>query len=138
MGKAAQNLEFEEAAGCRDMIESIKKVEIRQKITDFGGVDRDIIAAASTNHEAVVQIFFVREGKLVGRDHFHLNGVGGDTNEEILQSFVKQFYAGTPFIPREVMIEYEIQDSRLIEEWLSQRRGGKVSVIVPKKARRSG
>lgn len=136
MEKAAQNLEFEEAAGCRDMIESIKKVEIRQKITDFGGVDRDIIAAASTNHEAVVQIFFVREGKLVGRDHFHLNGVGGDTNEEILQSFVKQFYAGTPFIPREVMIEYEIQDSRLIEEWLSQRRGGKVSVIVPKKGQK--
>ena len=120
MGKAAQNLEFEEAAGCRDMIESIKKVEIRQKITDFGGVDRDIIAAASTNHEAVVQIFFVREGKLVGRDHFHLNGVGGDTNEEILQSFVKQFYAGTPFIPREVMIECVIvpkkgQKERLME-----------------------
>ncbi|HBC90620.1 MAG TPA: excinuclease ABC subunit C, partial [Lactococcus sp.] len=136
MEKAAENLEFEEAAGFRDLIESIKKVEIRQKITDFGGVDRDIIAAASTNHEAVVQIFFVREGKLVGRDHFHLNGVAGDTNDEILQSFVKQFYAGTPFIPREVMIEYEIQDSQLIEEWLSQRRGGKVSVLVPKKGQK--
>lgn len=136
MEKAAENLEFEEAASCRDLIESIKKVQIRQKITDFGGVDRDIIAAASTNHEAVVQVFFVREGKLVGRDHFHLNGVEGDTNDEILQSFVKQFYAGTPFIPREVMIEYEIQDSRLIEEWLSQRRGGKVSVLVPKKGQK--
>lgn len=136
MEKAAQNLEFEDAANYRDLIESVKKVEIRQKITDFGGVDRDIIAVAATDQEAVVQIFFVREGKLIGRDHFHLNGVEGDTNEEIVQSFVKQFYAGTPFIPREVMLEYEIQDAALIEEWLSQRRGGKVSVLVPKKGQK--
>ena len=136
MERAAEKLEFEEAAGYRDLIESVKKVEIRQKITDFGGVDRDIIAVASTNQEAVVQIFFVREGKLIGRDHFHLNGVGGDSNDEILQSFVKQFYAGTPFIPREVMLEYEIQDTTLIEEWLSQRRGSKVSIIVPKKGQK--
>ena len=136
MEKAAQNLQFEEAAEYRDLIESVKKVEIRQKITDFGGVDRDIIAVAAAAQEAVVQLFFVREGKLIGRDHFHLNGVEGDTNDEILQSFVKQFYAGTPFIPREVMVEYEIQDSNLIEEWLTQRRGSKVSVLVPKKGQK--
>lgn len=136
MQKAAQEMEFEEAANYRDMIESVKKVEIRQKITDFGGVDRDIIAVAATRLEAVVQIFFVREGKLVGRDHFHLNGIEGDSSEEILQSFVKQFYAGTPFIPREVMLEYEIQDAALIEEWLTQRRGSKVSVLVPKKGKK--
>lgn len=136
MERAAENLEFEEAANYRDMIESVKKVEIRQKITDFGGVDRDIIAVACTEQEAVVQIFFVREGKLIGRDHFHLNGVEGDSQEEILQSFVKQFYAGTPFIPREVMLEYEIQDAALIEEWLTQRRGGRVHVLVPKRGQK--
>lgn len=136
MQKAAENMEFEDAANYRDLIESVKKVEIRQKITDFGGVDRDIIAVAVAAQEAVVQIFFVREGKLIGRDHFHLNGVEGDTNDEIIQSFVKQFYAGTPFIPREVMLEYEIQDASLIEEWLTQRRGSKVSVLVPKKGQK--
>jgi len=136
MEGASEKLEFEEAAGYRDLIESVKKVEIRQKITDFGGVDRDIIAVAAANQEAVVQVFFVREGKLIGRDHFHLNGIEGDTNDEILQSFVKQFYAGTPFIPKEVMLEYEIQDARLIEEWLGQRRGSRVSVLVPKKGQK--
>ena len=95
MQKASDNLEFEDAANYRDLIESVKKVEIRQKITDFGGVDRDIIAVASTNEEAVVQVFFVREGKMIGRDHFYLKGIGGDGNDEILQAFVKQFYAGT-------------------------------------------
>lgn len=136
MQKASENLAFEDAANYRDLIESVKKVEIRQKITDFGGVDRDIIAVASTNEEAVVQVFFVREGKMIGRDHFYLKGIGGDGNDEILQAFVKQFYAGTPFIPREVMVEYEIQDSHLIEEWLTQRRGSKVSVIVPQKGQK--
>ena len=78
----------------------------------------------------------MREGKLIGRDHFHLNGIGGDSQDEILQSFVKQFYAGTPFIPREVMLEYEIQDTHLIEEWLTQRRGSRVHVLVPKKGQK--
>ncbi len=136
MEKAAANMEFEDAAGYRDMMESVKKVEIRQKITDFGGVDRDIIALALANQEAVVQVFFVREGKLIGRDHFHLNGVEGEEPEEVLQSFVKQFYAGTPFIPREVMVEYELQDAGLIEEWLAGRRGGKVRVLMPKKGKK--
>lgn len=136
MERASANMEFEDAAGYRDMIESVKKVEIRQKITDFGGVDRDIIALAMTNQEAVVQVFFVREGKLIGRDHFHLNGVEGEAKEDVLQSFVKQFYAGTPFIPREVMVEYELQDAALIEEWLTGRRGGRVHVLIPKKGQK--
>ena len=136
MQKAAEAMEFEDAAYYRDLIESVKKVEIRQKVTDFGGVDRDIIALAATGQEAVVQVFFVREGKLIGRDHFHLNGVEDETKENILSSFVKQFYAGTPFVPREIMVEYEIQDALLIEEWLSGRRGSKVSVLVPKKGQK--
>lgn len=136
MQKAAEAMEFEDAAYYRDLIESVKKVEIRQKVTDFGGVDRDIIALAATGQEAVVQVFFVREGKLIGRDHFHLNGVEDETKENILSSFVKQFYAGTPFVPREIMVECEIQDALLIEEWLSGRRGSKVSVLVPKKGQK--
>ena len=136
MQAAAERMEFEDAASYRDLIESVKKVEIRQKVTDFGGTDRDIIAIASAQDEAVVQVFFVREGKLIGRDHFHLNGVGGEESSETLQSFVKQFYAGTPFIPREVMVEYELQDASLIEEWLSGRSGGKVDVLVPKKGQK--
>jgi len=136
MEKAAQNLQFEEAATYRDLIDSIKKVEVRQKMTDFGGVDRDMIAVAATDQEAVVQVFFIREGKLIGRDHFHLNGIDRDSPDEILQSFVKQFYSGTPFIPREVVLEHQIQDAALIEEWLTKRRGAKVNVVVPKKGQK--
>ncbi len=136
MEKAAQNLQFEEAATYRDLVNSIKKVEVRQKMTDFGRADRDMIAVAATDQEAVVQVFFIREGKLIGRDHFHLNGIDRDSPDEILQSFVKQFYSGTPFIPREVMLEHEIQDATLIEEWLTRRRGAKVSVVVPKKGQK--
>lgn len=136
MEKASAELAFEEAAGCRDLIESVKKVSICQKVTDFAGEDRDIIAMAQEKDEAVIQVFFVREGKLIGRDHFHLGGVEDETPGDILQSFLKQFYAGTPFIPRELMLEYEITDVSLISEWLSGRRGSKVSVLVPQRGRK--
>lgn len=136
MMKASEKLAFEEAAGYRDLIESVKKIAVSQKITDFAGVDRDIIAVARTNDEAVAQVFFVREGKLIGRDHFHLNGTSGESAEDIQQAFIKQFYAGTPFIPREVMVEYNMTDIKLIEEWMSKRRGSKVSIIVPQKGKK--
>ena len=133
MLRASENLVFEEAAGFRDLISSVKKMAVKQKVTDFKGEDRDIIALARTLDEAVVQIFFVRDGKLIGRDHFHLNGTQGEREEDILQDFIKQFYAGTPFIPREVMVEYNIADAALIEQWLGGRRGGKVHLLVPKR-----
>lgn len=133
MMKASESLAFEEAAGYRDLISSVKKMAVKQKVTDFKGQDRDIIALARTLEEAVVQVFFVRDGKLVGRDHFHLNGTSGEKEEDILQDFIKQFYAGTPFIPREVMVEYNIADAALIEQWLGGRRGGKVQLLVPKR-----
>lgn len=133
MMQASESLAFEEAAGYRDLISSVKKMSVKQKVTDFNGQDRDIIALARTLKEAVVQVFFVREGKLIGRDHFHLNGTYGEKEEDILQDFIKQFYAGTPFIPREVMVEYNIADSGLIEQWLAGKRGGKVKIIIPKK-----
>lgn len=133
MMQASESLAFEEAAGYRDLISSVKKMSVKQKVTDFNGQDRDIIALARTLEEAVVQVFFVREGKLIGRDHFHLNGTYGEKEEDILQDFIKQFYAGTPFIPREVMVEYNIADSGLIEQWLAGKRGSKVKIIIPKK-----
>lgn len=133
MMQASESLNFEEAAGYRDLISSVKKMSVKQKVTDFNGQDRDIIALARTLEEAVVQVFFVREGKLIGRDHFRLNGTAGEKEEDILQDFIKQFYAGTPFIPREVMVEYNIADINLIEQWLAGKRGGKVRIIVPKK-----
>ena len=136
MAKAAEAMAFEEAAVYRDLMTSVKKVSVHQKMTDFGGVDRDIIAMAQTKDEAVIQVFFVREGKLIGRDHFHLKGVEDETPGDILQSFVKQFYAGTPFIPKELMLEYEIEEKELISDWLSGRRGAKVTILVPKKGQK--
>lgn len=136
MEQASAELAFEEAAGYRDLIESVKKVSIRQKVNDFGGVDRDIIAMAQAEKEAVIQVFFVREGRLIGRDHFHLSGVEDETPEDILQSFVKQFYAGTPFIPRELMLEYEMTDVEVIGKWLTGRRGSKVTILVPQRGQK--
>lgn len=136
MYEASEKMEYEQAAVCRDLIESVKKMSVKQKINDFGGMDRDVVALARTNEEAVVQVFFIREGKLIGRDHFHLKGSYGEKENDMLQVFIKQFYAGTPFIPREVMVEYEVTESELIEKWLSEKRGGKVSIIVPKKGQK--
>lgn len=136
MYEASEKMEYEQAAVCRDLIESVKKMSVKQKINDFGGMDRDVVALARTNEEAVVQVFFIREGKLIGRDHFHLKGSYGEKENDMLQAFIKQFYAGTPFIPREVMVEYEVMESELIEKWLSEKKGGKVSIIVPKKGQK--
>lgn len=136
MQQAAEKMAFEEAASYRDLIQSVKKVSVQQKVTDFGGVDRDIIALAQTREDAVIQIFFVRDGKLIGRDHFHLRGVDDEKQEDILQSFLKQFYAGTPFIPKEIMIECEIEEQEIIAKWLGERRGSKVSILVPKKGQK--
>lgn len=133
---ASEEMEFEEAARYRDLMESVKKASVHQKITDSVGIDRDVIALAKDNNEAVVQVFFIREGRMIGRDHFHLNGVDGEERSDILQSFLKQFYAGTPFIPRELMLEYEIEDAEVISRWLSERRGSRVKILIPKKGQK--
>lgn len=136
MKDASERLAFEEAATYRDLIGSVKKLSVRQKVTDFGGMDRDIIAVAKSGEEAVVQVFFVREGKMIGRDHFHLTAKEGEEERELLQTFIKQFYAGTPFIPSEVMVEYNVEDEELISTWLTNRRGGKVKLLVPRKGQK--
>lgn len=117
----------------RDLIQSIKKIGERQKITGDQGKDKDIIAMASDEEDAVVQVFFIRDGKMIGRDHFYLNIAADETKSQILQNFVKQFYGGTPFVPKELMLQYEIEDTLVLEEWLSQKRGKKVQIKVPKK-----
>ncbi len=132
MNRAAQELEFEEAARYRDLHASVKSVSQKQKITDSALDDKDIIALYRDETDAVVQVFFVRDGKLIGREHYYMTHVSGIGKEEILEGFVKQFYAGTPFIPRELMLQYEIADSELVEKWLSERKGARVYIRVPK------
>ena len=124
MRAAAEELDFESAAGYRDLYNSVKQVSQKQKITDSTGEDKDIIALYRDEREAVVQVFFVRDGKLIGREHYYMTHVSSENKAEILENFVKQFYAGTPFIPRELMLQYEIGDRELIEKWLTERRGG--------------
>ncbi len=132
MKTAAAALEFEEAAKYRDLYNSVKQVSQKQKITDSVGEDKDVIALYQDEAEAVVQVFFVRDGKLIGREHYYMTNVSENNKPEILENFIKQFYAGTPFIPRELMLQYEISDASLIEKWLSERKGGRVYVRVPK------
>lgn len=148
MNQASENLEFEEAIGYRELIQSVKHVAQKQKITDNSSMDdRDVIAFASVDNvdeesgmvvsrEAVVQVFFVREGRLIGRDHFHLNVAVDDTDTDIMTSFVKQFYAGTPFIPRELLLQHPLDEEGVLSRWLSEKRGHKVNIRVPQKGQK--
>lgn len=130
---ASENLEFEKAIEYRELLASVQKIAQKQKITDTAGDDRDIIAMASEGEDAVVQVFFIRGGRLIGRDHFYLKIAENDTKSEILSSFIKQFYSGTPYIPAELMLPEEIEDQEIIEEWLTTRREHKVRLRIPKK-----
>lgn len=132
MTEAAEHMEFEEAISYRELLQSVRSIAQKQKITDSEGEDRDIIALAKDGRDAVVQVFFVRGGRLIGREHFYMTHVEDDTKAGILQSFVKQFYSGTPFIPRELMLQEEIAERQIIETWLSGRKGGRVHLKVPK------
>ncbi len=136
MQEAAENLEFEEAARYRDLFNSVKSVAQKQKITDSDGEDKDIIALDKDGSEAVVQVFFVRGGRLIGREHFYMTHVEDSEKPQILLDFVKQFYAGTPFVPRELILQKEIEDIPVLEEWLTARRGGRVYIRVPKKGQK--
>lgn len=133
MKAASDAMDFEKAIEYRDLLSSVKKVAQKQKITSSNMEDRDIIAMARDDMDAVVQVFFVREGKLIGRDHFRMSVATAETRGQILSSFVKQFYAGTPFLPKELWVQYELEDMELIGQWLSARKGQKVRITVPKK-----
>lgn len=136
MMTASGELRFEDAAASRDLLEAVKAVAQKQKITSSDGEDRDIIAMCRENEDVVIQVFFVRDGRLIGRDHFYMTHAAEDTDNVIINEFVKQFYAGTPFIPREIMLECEIEDEALITEWLTGKRGSKVSITVPQKGQK--
>mgnify|MGYP001361013499 CR=1 FL=1 len=136
MRTASEKMEYEAAAGYRDLLESIRQIAENQKITSSGGGDRDIIAVARGDREAVAQVFFIRGGKLLGRDHFYLSTAEGDSLGAVLESFVKQYYAGTPYIPHEVMLPVIIEDAPAIEAWLGGRVGHHVRILVPQKGRK--
>ncbi len=132
MLQASENMEFEEAIRYRDLYNSVKSVAQKQKITDSDGEDKDIIALAKEDTDAVVQVFFVRDGKLIGREHYYMTHVSGQSKAQILLDFVKQFYAGTPYIPKALVLQEEIEDIGILEKWLSARKGNRVYIQVPK------
>lgn len=136
MQAASDEMDYEKAIEYRDLLTSVKQIAQKQKITDSGMEDRDIIAMAKDEKDAVVQVFFVREGKLIGRDHFHVNVATAEDNGQILTSFVKQFYSGTPFVPREIWVQTQLEEDGVIGEWLSAKRGQKVKLMVPKKGQK--
>ena len=136
MTEASENLEFEEAIRYRDLYASVKRISERQKIIDSDGEDKDIIAMAKDNEDAIVQVFFVRAGKLIGREHFYMTKVSECSNAEILSDFVKQYYSGTPFIPKELLLQEEIEDKEVVESYVSMKRGGKVKISIPKKGKK--
>lgn len=137
MMAASEEMEFEKAIEYRELIGSVKQIAQKQKITSQSMEDRDIIAMARDQEDAVVQVFFVRDGKIIGREHFHVSVATAEDEKQIIGSFVKQFYAGTPFIPREVWVQQEFREMRLIQEWLTKRRGQAVKFVVPKKGQKN-
>lgn len=137
MMAASDEMEFEKAIEYRELMNSVKQIAQKQKITSQSMEDRDIIAMARDNEDAVVQVFFVRDGKIIGREHFHVSATTAEDEKQIIGSFVKQFYAGTPFIPREVWVQQEFREMRLIQEWLTKRRGQAVKFVVPKKGQKN-
>lgn len=133
MEAASEAMEFERAAEYRDLLQSVNQIAQKQKITDQTNTDRDIIAIATGENDAVAQAFFIRSGRMIGRDHYYLNIAPGDKLTTVMESFVKQFYSGTPYIPREIVLQAEPEDREAIEEWLSSLTGQKVHIRVPQK-----
>lgn len=133
MQQASEAMEFEKAMEYRDLINSVNQIAQKQKITRSDGEDKDIVAVACDDTDAVVQVFFVRGGKLIGRDHFHVR-VGTETERStILADFIKQFYSGTPYIPREIMLQQAVEEAKVLEEWLTRKRGSRVYIRIPQK-----
>lgn len=134
MMEYASEMEFERAAEMRDLIESVKHISEKQRVDNNSTEDRDVIAVASNNmNEGVISIFFIRGGKMLGREHFHMKGVMAETYGDILNAFIKQYYAATPYLPKEIIVEHEITDCGLVEEYLSKRRGNQVKITIPAK-----
>lgn len=133
MMQASEDMEFEKAIEYRELLKSVNQIAQKQKITNTDGEDKDVIAVSSDGQDAVVQVFFIRSGKLIGREHFNVRVGTEEKKSDILYDFVKQFYSGTPFIPKEIMLQEDIEDKEIIEEFLSNKRGNKVTIKIPQK-----
>lgn len=136
MKEAAEEMEYEKAAEYRDLLNSAHQIAQKQKITDFTGDDRDIIAIASDSNSVIIQVFFVRDGKILGREHFYMKHTEDEEYSDIMKSFIWQYYGNSPTIPRELLLSCDMDERELTEEWLSSVRGGRVSIVVPKKGRK--
>lgn len=132
MQAASENMQFEEAIKYRDLLESVINVSQKQKIEDSAQGDKDIIAIARDDRDAVVQVFFIRAGRMVGREHFYMTHTEDEKTPDIITSFIKQFYAGTPFIPREIMLPEINEEQSVIESWLTEKKGSRVYLRIPK------
>lgn len=137
MLEASENLDFEKAAEYRDYVRAVKTIMERQKIVKATNEDQDIIAFAANENEALIQVYFVRNGKLIGREHFRMEHIEEQSNQEIMTAFVKQFYSGTPFIPKELILQNHLTEAKIIENWLSDKRGQKVYIKVPQKGEKN-
>ena len=138
MTEYAEAMEFEKAAETRDLIDSINKISEKQRAESTSNDDRDIIAMARNDDDAVVSIFYIREGTLIGRDNHHMSIDKDDTESEIITEFIKQYYMGTPFIPKEILTVIPINDEAIITEYLSNRKGQKVHILTPQKGEKKG
>ena len=136
MAVAAENLDFERAAEYRDQLKAIERITARQRIIGPDDTDQDVIAFARDNGEACVQVFFVRHGKLIGREYFMLDNAEGETDQEVLQEFLTQFYEDAAYVPKEVLLPAEIEEARIIEEWLRSKRNTKVTLQVPRRGKK--
>lgn len=136
MEAAAQELNFEEAAEYRDLLASVQAVAQKQKITNSDMQDKDVIAAAIEGNTCIVQAFFIREGRLIGRDKYNMELAATDTRAEVITDFIKQFYGGMPFVPRQIMVQEELPEAAILSEWLSKKRGGRVEIVAPKKGQK--
>lgn len=136
MQKASDELDFEKAMEYRDLITSVKNVAQKQKITDTGGENRDIIALARDEESVIIQMFFVREGKMIGREHYYMKHADEESDEDIFAAFLMQFYAGAPFIPKELVMSCEPTGVELISEWMSSQNGSKVVLTIPQKGKK--
>ena len=136
MMAASDAMEFEKAIEYRELLGSVKRIMERQKITSSEMNDKDVLALARAGDEAVVQVFFIRGGKLIGREHFYVTGVEHESRSDTMTAFVKQFYSGVPFIPGTLLLQEDVQEHEIIAQWLSERKGQKVNLVVPKKGQK--
>ncbi len=136
MQAAAEKMEFEEAAEYRDLLGNVKQIAQKQKITNSDMENKDVIACAIEGDDAVIQVFFIRDGKLMGREHFHMNIAIAEERRQIVSGFIKEYYGGTPFIPAKIVIQDELEDGEVLANWLSERRGQKVYIEVPRRGQK--